>query len=68
MKHMDRSAEVIRYIASFWAEKGYAPSFREIAVATGLKDTSTVAYHLHRLREEKRVTFVDGLARTVRVL
>ncbi|WP_223281519.1 LexA family transcriptional regulator [Streptomyces antnestii] len=36
------------------AEHGEAPSVRELGAAVGLTGTSSVAYHLRRLRDQTR--------------
>jgi repressor LexA len=45
----EKSLQVFRFVASFVAVKGYAPSYRQIGAACGLKSTSNVAYHLDKL-------------------
>lgn len=46
-----RQAAVLEFIKRVWAEKGYAPSLREICDGVGLKSTSTVHNHLKSLEE-----------------
>lgn len=48
----DNQQRILDYIKSEIQAKGYPPSVREIAIAVGLKSTSTVHGHLQRL--EKR--------------
>lgn len=48
----DNQQRILDYIKSEIQTKGYPPSVREIALAVGLKSTSTVHGHLQRL--EKR--------------
>lgn len=47
---------------------GHAPTIREIAKAMGIKSPDTVKFHLDKLREAGRVTWLDGASRTLRVL
>ena len=42
---------ILGYIRSEMLEKGFAPSVREIAKATGIKSTATVYNYLHRLED-----------------
>lgn len=46
-----KQKEVLDYIVSFINDKGYAPSFREIASGLNLASPSTVHVHINALRE-----------------
>ena len=63
-----RSELVLRFCEEFIARRGYAPSVREIQLGCGLRSTSVVSYHLARLRAAGAIDFVNGAARTIRVL
>ena len=57
--------EVYEYSLAFWSEHGYSPSFREIGDALGCPSMCTVSERLRRLRDEGRLDFQDGMARTI---
>ncbi|MEK7116382.1 MAG: hypothetical protein AAB879_03235, partial [Patescibacteria group bacterium] len=46
-----KQKEVLDFIVSFINEKGYSPSFREIASGLNLASPSTVHVHIQALRE-----------------
>ncbi len=46
-----KQKEVLDYIVAFIHERGYPPSFREIATGLHLASPSTVHVHIHALRE-----------------
>lgn len=46
----------------------YPPSLRDLCVFAQVKSTSSVRYHLDRLRAEGRITWDEGKTRTVRVV
>lgn len=50
MKNTKR--KVYEYLKEYVGERGYAPSFREIANAVGLKSTSTVSNYLNELHND----------------
>lgn len=62
------SGRVLRFCAEYSGRVGYPPTVREIQRGCGLGSTSVVSYHLARLRAAGAIDFVDGAARTVRVL
>ena len=47
-----RQKEVLQYIQSFFRQKGYPPSVREIGRAVGLRSTSTVHGHIKQLESK----------------
>lgn len=51
-RHSDSEQRVFEYIQTVIAERGYAPSLREIGEAVGLKSPSTVQLHIRRLQEK----------------
>lgn len=53
------------FIKKFIKENGYAPVYREIIEGTGFKSLDTINTHLNKLREEGKINFVDGAARTI---
>jgi len=59
---------LMTFIREFEDENHYLPNIAEMARATGIFRTA-VAWHLDKLRDEGKLTFVDGnLARTFRLL
>ena len=63
----NRDGEILRFIDSYWNEKGYAPSVRDICAALGFKSPATAAHYLRRMREHGLVEYEDRIPRTVRV-
>lgn len=60
-----KQQEVLRYIDQFIAERGYAPSVREIGNAVGLSSTATVSYHIAKLQEKGLLSFQAGKKRAL---
>ncbi|MGC4950967.1 winged helix-turn-helix transcriptional regulator [Streptomyces sp. DT224] len=58
---------ILEFIRSEIADKGEAPSIREIAAGVGLRSPSTVAYHLGRLEEGGYLRRERGRNRAVRL-
>ena len=50
---------ILQFLKDFSAQKGYAPSVREIMHAVGLKSTASVHYHLSEL-DKAGLICVDG--------
>lgn len=61
-----RRAAVVVFLRRFIKDHGYSPSLREIGSGVGLASTQSVHKILHRLRDDGRVTFLDGHDRTLR--
>lgn len=59
--------KVFNFIKESLAEKGMAPSVREIGKAVGLKSTSTVQYHLDALDRMGYIERDPLLKRTIRI-
>lgn len=59
--------KMFEYIKSVIAERGIAPSVREIGAAIGLKSTSTVQYNLNALEKEGFIERDPNLKRTIRI-
>lgn len=62
------TSRVYAFIAGFIIERGYGPTHREIVDGLGLSSTSVAAHHLSVLRRRGLVTYVDGQARTLRIV
>ncbi len=59
--------EILDYIKETINAEGYSPSVRDISAALGIKSTSTVHLHLHRLEEMGYIQKEQGKSRTIRV-
>lgn len=55
-KSNPREEQVLNFIREFSAEKGYAPSIREICAGVGLRSTASVNYHLKNLQQKGMLT------------
>lgn len=55
-------------IKDFIKVNGYAPTIREINTITGIKSTSTTFSKLFQLRKKGFITYIDGKARTIKIL
>lgn len=51
-----RQATIYDFSASYFAQRGYSPSVRDIAEAVGLLSSSTVHGHLDRLEKKGYIT------------
>ena len=60
-----RRQELLRHIQTYTAEHGCGPTIRELCALSGFRSTSGVKYHLDRLREQRRIDWTDGKARTL---
>lgn len=52
MSGSKRKQQILDYVAAFLDEKGYAPSYREIGQAVGLRSLSSVARYVSELAAE----------------
>ena len=57
--------KILEYVAQFNDTYGYAPSYREIGAAVGLKSSSTVHKHIKRLEAEGKLDMRDKRCRAV---
>jgi repressor LexA len=48
----DRQLQILRSVREWIAEHGETPSVRELAEVVGVSSSSSVAYHLRRMREQ----------------
>ena len=51
---------ILEFIHDYHEEHHWAPSFREIMAAVGLKSTSTIMFHVHKLEFKGYVTMGKG--------
>lgn len=56
---------IIDYIATYRREHGYCPTIKEVAAHMGYASHTHVWRILQRLRDEGRVSYVDGEPRTL---
>lgn len=62
-----RQMDVLRFIYNFGLERGYAPTFREIAIGLGLVSTNAVMCHLNRLQVKGALLRDPNIARSIRL-
>ncbi len=62
-----RQREVLRTIATFSAEHGYAPTTRELMALLDIHSENGVHDHLRRFRRQGLVTWELGKNRTLRL-
>lgn len=60
--------KVYHLIKDFIEEKGYSPSFRELAQLNGNCSIATIQYHLIRIREKGYINYSDNLSRTITII
>ncbi len=65
---MDNASKIYEYLCRFIAENGYSPTVREIAAACGISSTSTVQFHINKLREKGLVTEAGSKRRALRTV
>ena len=63
-----RQREILRWIEAFIAERGFAPTRREIMRGFGMASPNAVMSHLHPLKARGWLTWDEGSARTIRIL
>ena len=67
-KTMSTADRIVEFVRRYRLTYGYAPTFREIGNAVGLKSTSTVAYRVGVLVKQRRlIAGPPGTPRTLRV-
>ncbi|MEB3298668.1 MAG: transcriptional repressor LexA [Candidatus Sericytochromatia bacterium] len=64
----ERQAQILLLLRQWRAEKGYVPSIREIGLATGLRSTSTIHYHLTSLAARGLIEWEKGRNRAIRIV
>lgn len=63
-----KATQILLFIQSFTAEKGFGPTMREIGRAVGLSSTSTVAGYLERMSKAGLVSSIPGSPRSIHVV
>ena len=59
--------QIYNCIVDYMQSKGYPPTTEEIGEIVGLRSKSSVNSHLHRMRDEGIIDFLDGQPRTITV-
>lgn len=65
MSKSNKKEIIYNYIVEHMADKGYAPTIREICSDLGISSTSAVHYHVESLRKEGRLQSVAGKSRSM---
>ena len=66
--NLSETLEIIySFIVSYVKKEGYPPSVREICQGVGIKSTSTVHAHLHRLVEMDKIKYTPGKRRAIQI-
>lgn len=60
-----KKEKVYNFIVKYINEHGYAPVYREIREETGIRSLDTICRYLYQLKEENKIDFIDGAARTI---
>ena len=60
----DKTLKILRYIQEHWAERHYAPSFRDIQVGCGLSSLSVVTWNVGKLERRGVIKREPGIARS----
>ena len=60
-------ARLLEAVRSFWAAKGYGPSYRELGAVLGIRSTNGIAAHVRALVGKGLLKQEPGTARSVRV-
>lgn len=58
--------QILYFIKQYIKKNGYAPVYREIVDGTGFT-LDTIFRNLRMLRKEKKIDFIDGKARTIKI-
>lgn len=62
-----RREKVYNFIVEFIKENGYSPSVNEIGIGTNLSSTSSVYYHLLKLKMMGKIDMKENAPRTISV-
>ena len=65
MQNKEIKERILEYIVGFMDANGFAPTYREIASAVGLRSPSSVSRHIEQLKAEGRITLRDQKSRTL---
>jgi len=64
----DTAIRVLEFLHSYIADRGFAPSYREICDGAEVSSTSEVARHLSELGKAGYIRRIHGLARAIALL
>jgi repressor LexA len=64
----EKQTEIVAWIRKFIAQHGYSPTIREIASGLGYRSPNGAYSQLCRLYELGRITWTDGVVRSIRVV
>ena len=63
-----RQREILNFVGEFIDEKGYSPSFQDIAVATKLRSLATVSKHVDGLIAQGKMVKVANTKRSLEIV
>jgi repressor LexA len=67
-KRATRQHDVMTAIREYMADHGVSPSIRDLMHLTGITSSSIVSYYLDLLEDEKLISRVPEIARSIRIL
>lgn len=67
MTKIEKQQEILDYIKSYCAQKGYPPTVREIGAAVGFNSPSTVHGYIRRLESEGKIEKMGGSSRALKI-
>lgn len=59
--------KVYNFIVDYIQNNGYSPSIKEISIGTNLSSTSSVYYHLVKLKMMGKIDMKENIPRTISV-
>ena len=65
MQNKGMKERILEYIVGFIEVNGFAPTYREIGSAVGLRSSSSVSRHIEHLKAEGKITLHDQKSRTL---
>lgn len=68
MSITQRQSDVLNFIESFARDRGYSPTYEEIAKGIGLKSIATVHKHITNLERRGRITRAANNSRSIDVV
>lgn len=60
-----KEQEILNFIKTYISENGFSPTFREICKAVNLKSTDSIYRYCQRLKNEKKIHYIEGQTRTI---
>jgi repressor LexA len=68
MSITQRQSDVLNFIESFTRDRGYSPTYEEIAKGIGLRSIATVHKHITNLERRGRITRAANNSRSIDVV